>query len=140
MKSKEIIFLLLCWLLILFAGCSKQNKGDNNSNDLLTQYISDYTIKQENDDGTTEISITAPDFETIIKSVVIDKQESEISIENINNLVKKYPDCKKEYVVIVSDLSDKEEIEAVLNDRIAEELIKSAIINIEYKEEWSTEE
>ena len=43
-------------------------------------------------------------------------------------------------MVIVSDLSDNEEIEAVLNDRIAEELIKSAIINIEYKEEWSTEE
>ena len=128
MKKRKIIFLLLCNVLIMLTGCSKKNSNDNNSNDFLTQYTYDYTIKQENDDGTTEISVIAPDFETIIENMTIDILEDE------------NPDYKKEYAIIVSDLSDKEEVEAVLNNRIAEELIKSAIINIEYKEEWSTEE
>ena len=140
MKKRKIIFLLLCNVLIMLTGCSKKNSNDNNSNDFLTQYTYDYTIKQENDDGTTEISVIAPDFETIIENMTIDILEDEINIENIYNLVNEYPDYKKEYAIIVSDLSDKEEVEAVLNNRIAEELIKSAIINIEYKEEWSTEE
>lgn len=63
-----------------------------------------------------------------------------MSIGSINNLVNEYPDYKKEYVIIVSNLSDKEDIEAVLNDKMAEDLIKSAITNIVYEEEWSAEE
>lgn len=139
MKKKRNIFLLLCSVLIMLIGCSKKN-NDDNPNDFLMQYINDYKLKQENVDGTFEISVIIPDFEEIMRNLAIDKLQGEISIESINNLVNEYPDCKKEYVVIVSDISDKEEIEAILNKKIAEELIKSAIINNEYKEEWSIEE
>lgn len=141
MKRKRMILLILCTLLTLTIACSKNEEENDNSNNLILQYTSDYSIKHENEDGTMEIGVIAPDFETIINNVVKNKQENEITIENINNLINKYPDCKKEYVLIVSDLSNKEEIEAVLNDKIAEELIKSAITNIVYEEEeWSVEE
>ncbi len=138
MKKRKIFFVLLCSVLIMLIGCSKKNNDD--SNDFLTKYIDKYKIKQENDDGTTEISVIVPDFEKIIKNLAIDKLQSEMSIGSINNLVNEYPDYKKEYVIIVSNLSDKEDIEAVLNDKMAEDLIKSAITNIVYEEEWSAEE
>ena len=139
MKKRKMFFWLLCSVLIMLIGCSKKNNNDG-SNDFLSQYIDGYKIQQENDDGTTEISIIAPDFEKIVENLTVDKLQNEISIDNINNLVNEYPDCKKEYVIIVSDSSDKEEIEAVLNDEIAKQLIKLAIMNTEYQEEWSTEE
>lgn len=104
------------------------------------QYTSDYSIKHDNEDGTIEIGIIAPDFEKIINNAIKNNQEDEMNIENVNDLINEYPDYKKEYVIIVSDLSDKKEIEAILNDKIAEELIKSAITNIVYEEEWSAEE
>lgn len=138
MKKRKIFFVLLCSVLIILIGCSKKN--NDNSNDFLTKYTDKYKIKQENEDGTIEIGVIAPDFETIINNAVKNKQDNEINIENINNLINKYPDYEKEYVIIISDLSDKEEIKAVFNDKIAEELIKSAIINIVYEEEWSAEE
>lgn len=138
MKIKEILFLLLCWVLIMLTGCSEKN-NDDNSNDFLMQYTSDYTIRQENDDGTVEISVIAPDFKTIIEHMIDNRQEREISIENIEDIVNKFPDCKKEYILIVDELSG-EKIDEVFNSQVAEELIRMAIMNIDYEEEWSTEE
>ncbi len=140
MKIKKILFLLLCcWELLMFTGCSEKNNDDNNSNNFLTQYTSDYTIRQENDDGTVEISVIAPDFKTIIEHMIKNRQECEISIESIEDIANKYPDCKKEYILIVDELSS-EKIDEVFKSQIADELIKIAIMNIDYEEEWSTEE
>lgn len=140
MKKERKIFIVLCSVLIMLSGCSKNNKDDNDDfNNFFTQYVSDYTVVQENDDGTVEISVIAPDYKAIMEKASENNNEHEISMENINNLVNEYPDYKKEYIFTVKDLSN-ESIEEALNDKIVEDLIKSAIKNTEYEEKWSTEE
>lgn len=134
------MLLILCTLLTLTIACSNNDEESDKSNNLILKYASDYSIKHENEDGTIEIGVIAPDFETIINNAIKNNQEDEMNIENVYDLINEYPDYKKEYVIIVNDLSDKEAIEAILNDKIAEELIKSAITNIVYEEEWSAEE
>ncbi len=140
MKRKRMMLLILCTLLTLTIACSNNDEESDKSNNLILKYASDYSIKHENEDGTIEIGVIAPDFETIINNAIKNNQEDEMNIENVYDLINEYPDYKKEYVIIVNDLSDKEAIEAILNDKIAEELIKSAITNIVYEEEWSAEE
>ncbi len=135
-----MMLLILCTLLTLTIACSNNDEESDKSNNLILKYASDYSIKHENEDGTIEIGVIAPDFETIINNAIKNNQEDEMNIENVYDLINEYPDYKKEYVIIVNDLSDKEAIEAILNDKIAEELIKSAITNIVYEEEWSAEE
>lgn len=140
MKRKRMMLLILCTLLTLTIACSNNDEESDKSNNLILKYASDYSIKHENEDGTIEIGVIAPDFETIINNAIKNNQEDEMNIENVYDLINEYPDYKKEYVIIVNDLSDKEAIEAIINDKIAEELIKSAITNIVYEEEWSAEE
>lgn len=135
-----MMLLILCTLLTLTIACSNNDEESDKSNNLILKYASDYSIKHENEDGTIEIGVIAPDFETIINNAIKNNQEDEMNIENVYDLINEYPDYKKEYVIIVNDLSDKEAIEAIINDKIAEELIKSAITNIVYEEEWSAEE
>lgn len=137
MRKEIILFLFV--LLILLSGCSNKDKVDNSSSDYFTRYMSDYTIKQENNDGTIVISIIAPDYESIVKNVIKTEQGKELNIENINDVAKEYPDYIKEYIFVVDELSS-EKMEEAFKDKIVEELIKSAITNIEYEEGWSTEE
>lgn len=127
--------ILFCVFLLLFTGCSRINSEDDNVNRLIAEYVSEYTVKNENNDGTILIGVVAPDFEFIMEDVAEKDPVMRIDGENIDDIVEKYSEYKKEYVLVVNELSNEEIINA-LNDKIAEDLIHFAIINSKYEENW----
>lgn len=137
-KGKIISVLILCGILILFTGCLKEDKEDNGLDDFCKEYISEYSIIQENDDGTFVVSVMAPDMASIMENMSENSQEKDIDVDDLEDMIKDYPNYK-EYVFVVNELTNSE-IQDKFSDEIAKDLVISAIKNIEYNETWSAEE
>lgn len=128
-----IILLLSLGLIALYFEYSSWGKFDSEKlKAICTDYSSEYKVINENDDGTYEISIDAPDFALLI-CYISEENTDRFSARKLRRAIKVFPDCKKDYTFIVDNLNS-EEINEKFIDEIAYDLMKSAIQNSNYQE------
>lgn len=140
MKRKLLVLnLILITLLFIGTSCSKKDSKEKFLDDFYKQYATDYNIVEENKDGTFRISITAPDVKAIVEIMSKYNGEGDVNIDDLRDTIKEYPDCKKEYIFNVNELTN-DGIKVSFSNEIAKDLVISAIENIEYTETWGTEE
>ena len=138
-QMKKSILILLFLGMIELSACNSE-KEKNSSDDVKNfckQYASDYTLIK-NDDKTCVVSVEAPDFEKIV-GILLEDGEQELNVDLLEQIIDNNPDYTKEYVVNVEN-EDTLEIEEAFLEQVSYELMVSAIQNVEYEEDWGTEE
>lgn len=143
-----VVFLFFIWTL---SSCRMNSKEIEESKDVIetddnsilrnycANYASDYTIAENGEDATVLVSIEAPDFKAVIEQIIDEKVGSDITVQDLEEVVKSDPENVKKYVFTVNSL-DKGEIEKGFIDEVSKDLIVAAIVNTDFTEEWSTEE
>lgn len=114
-------------------------KSKETFDDLLNSYVSNYKMLEENDDGTTTIEITAPDFEEIIKILSKTDNIENVDSELLLKTIKDHPDCQKNYKIFV-EKNNIQEIEKKFLQQVSYELIVSAMERIDLNKGEGAEE
>ena len=86
---KKILYVMLCLLLVLSAGCAKSNETEQKSNE--AEPTSSETVQQSNEaetqfSGKVHVAIDVKDYGTI--TVELDGDNAPITVSNFINLVK----------------------------------------------------
>lgn len=136
------ILIILC--LIFLAACQKNQDKEIESQDksirkFCAQYATDYEIleKKETTGDKFKISINAPDFNYIIKT--LSNKNQKITLKNLKEIIEKHPDQQKKYI-FYSSTSKSKDIENAFMEEISYDLATDAIKNVKYSDKWSTEE
>lgn len=134
------VVLLLSGCLMVFSSCKKaENKMEKGTvKKFYKQYASEYQIVQRNKQRGAQVSVSAPDFKFILRSLK-KHDKKKISIKEIEEQVQKYPKNKKNYSFWVKK-EKKEIIEKEFLEEISKDLILDSIKSIKFTEKWSTEE
>lgn len=134
-------FVLIGLSLVMLSSCGIFNKEDGR--DAMKRYCENYTSKYEiieqGQDGAVMVTISAPDFKSIVSLIIEENNNQDISVNDIERAVEEHPECKKEYIFWAED-EESDEIKKEFLEKVSEELMIEAIKNVEYKEEWSVEE
>jgi len=135
-KIKFLITLLSCTVFV-FTACSEKNNDEKFLEEFKKEYVLDYSIKPQNEDGTYTVSFMAPDVERVVE--IMAEENMEKNIENMNEIIDEEDLGQKEYMLVVEGATYNE-IEDAFYSAIAKELMISAFKSTEYREEWSAEE
>ena len=101
--------------------------------EICISYAEDYEVLTENQDGTKEIKVSAPDFAGITEVLCEEKQVKQINADVLQNAIQEYPELKKDYVFTAP--SGKDQIIEAFLDRVAYELMLSAMEQVEIHQE-----
>lgn len=101
---------------------------------MLQNYVEDYNVVEQLEDGNTIITVQAPDFSQIILKMSNEVDYQNISVTDLINAVKENPKLVKEYTISVKNL-DEENVEKAFSSQIAYELLIQAIEQSEEGEE-----
>ena len=93
---------------------------------MLQDYVKDYKIEEQLDDGSAIIKLKAPDFCGIIIRMSDDIDYQDISLKDLANAVNNNPELVKDYIISVEKINE-ESIEKAFLSQISYELIIHAI-------------
>lgn len=127
-----MLFLLICVCIIAFF--LHQKRQNMTVNEMLQNYVEDYNVVEQLEDGNTIITVRAPDFSQIILKMSNEVDYQSISLTDLINAVKENPELVKEYIISVENL-DEENVEKAFSSQIAYELLIQAIEQSEEGEE-----
>lgn len=144
MKAIVRIILLFVISTIALSACGRVNKEEKKKTDkelknYCANYSSEYEVLESGENGASQIRIDAPDFRMIIKNLLDEKGGQDITVNDIEEAVKKHPEYAKKYV-FWTDAENEDEIEKRFLEEVSKDLIIEAIENTEIREEWSAEE
>lgn len=106
-----------------------QDQKDITIYELLIGYVKDYNVVGQQEDGKTELIVTAPDFIYIFSNMDENFNSKNISLKDINNEIRKKSTPMKDYTLFVKKI-DEESIIKSLSSQISYELSLYSIENI----------
>lgn len=139
-KNKFVVLILLELCLIILSSCSEQYKSDDNDEvkKYCEKYALEYKIIEKKEDDVM-VSINAPDFKKIMDVLMEEKHNEDITANDIEKAVERYPDYKKDYIFWTDD-KENNKIKKEFLEKVSEELMVEAIKNVKYEETWGIEE
>lgn len=125
----KFVFACLAGIVVIVLGIFflYNSKQDMTIDELLQDYIEDYKINEQTEDGTQTISIKAPDFVQILSQNMNEFDYETISVTELANLVEDNSDLVKEYTIEVENL-DEEHIKEALLSQISYDLLVESIL------------
>lgn len=144
MRTTMRIMLLFVISSIALSACGIVNREEKKETDeelksFCANYSSEYEVLEGGENGASQISIDAPDFRRIIRSILDEEGVQDISVNDIEEAAKKHPEYTKKYVFL-TDAENEDEIEKRFLEEVSKDLIIEAIENTEIREKWSEEE
>lgn len=103
-----------------------QKEQEITLSEMLQDYVKDYKIEEQLDDGSAIIKLKAPDFCGIIIRMSDDIDYQDISLKDLANAVNNNPELVKDYIISVEKINE-ESIEKAFLSQISYELIIHAI-------------
>lgn len=140
-KLKAIMMLYMVSCLFVLSSCSATREQDSEEGikQYCEQYVSQYEVLENGNDDTIMVSITAPDFGVIVKKIVSESDNKEVTIGSIKKKIEENPECIKKYSFSVNRENNDEIKDAFLRE-LSKDLIVDAIKNSKYNEDWSVDE
>lgn len=132
MKRKIIAVLLVVLSFTLLTACGK--KDDDAIRNYCIEFASKYEVIKSNDDGSIQVSIKAPDFSRVMNAMAEESPNKEITLKRIKKTVKEHSDYEKTYELEV-DSEDDELIENAFINKITDEMLITAITNVDLETE-----
>lgn len=106
-----------------------ENLGVNRESDiarLFGDFANEYQVVSENEDGTYTLKILAPDFTNILKQEIETNPTLTLNLENLELLIEKYPDLKKNYEFTAAS-KKQDDIQKAFLQHISYDLMVAAI-------------
>lgn len=139
LNSIQKVFVIFATILTVFAGIAvglsffDKNKSDSAEiKSIISDYSTEYEVINQNNDGTYEVKIVAPDFAVLVEAT-LDKAEETIAAETLQDAIRDYPGTIKTYIFTVNSLSN-DEIRAQFMDDVTYDIMIVAIQNSDYEE------
>ena len=128
-KRKKIIIVFIIFIIGIGSVIGIfiwQNQKEVTIDEILHEYVKDYSVISQQENGETEIVVEAPDFTDILSDMTDDFDYEKISIKDINNEIKKKTTTMKDYTLSVKKLDEETIIES-LSSQISYELLMQSI-------------
>ena len=136
-KRKKIIIVFIIFIIGIGSVIGIfiwQNQKEVTIDEILHEYVKDYSVISQQENGETEIVVEAPDFTDILSDMtddfdyekIDDFDYEKISIKDINNEIKKKTTTMKDYTLSVKKLDEETIIES-LSSQISYELLMQSI-------------
>lgn len=132
MRFKQMAIVVL--VVVCLSGCTAKSSAEENVqlDEMLQKYSSEYVAAQENDEGGYEVTVVAPDF-TVIAKTVIEDGAPEITVELLEEVIQNADVENKIYHFTVDELTD-DSVRSAFNNQVAYDLLIAAIESVDYKE------
>lgn len=125
MKKKIIIGVVAVFIVIAtFTTVILINQDTISINDICWEHVTNMNV-MELEDGTVKVTLTAPDFVSLVK-LLYNENNDTVTSKNIAKAVKNNPECAKEYVFIAASSLDAD-IKSALMEQISYELTASTL-------------
>ena len=128
-KRKKIIIVFIIFIIGIGSVIGIfiwQNQKEVTIDEILHEYVKDYSVISQQENGETEIVVEAPDFTDILSNMTDDFDYEKISIKDINNEIKKKTTTMKDYTLSVKKIDEETIIES-LSSQISYELLMQSI-------------
>lgn len=125
MKKNVIIGVVAVFIVIAtFTTVILINQDTISINDICWEHVTNMNV-MELEDGTVKVTLTAPDFVSLVK--LLDSENNDtVTSKNIAKAVKNNPECTKEYVFTAAS-SLEDDIKSALMEQISYELAASTL-------------
>lgn len=134
------VVLFVCLVVMVILLVNRQNVNNEKLEyEVIQQYClqfaKDYVVVSTTEDNKSLISVTAPDFSSIV--VKLSEEGKQITEKELKRIVSENASETKEYTFSVDNTEDREEVEHVFLEQISYELMLDAVRNTEYVESGS---
>lgn len=133
MKKIKILLALISLVLLMTICCSckKENKAEE-MRDFYESYATEYNVVSE-ENNETVVSVNAPDFGKVILEWSKESNSKELTLEELEKAVEKYPEYQKDYQFTVETLSE-ENIKETFIDQVVYDMMKTSLAEITIEE------
>ena len=125
--KKYIIVLVACIFMSLFMLSSCGN--DESMDEYFWKNVSEYSTTK-NEDGSVDVTLTAPAYADIILSIAQDTGTSDISVKQLKEIIKNKDYSEKQYAFSATS-ENEADIQVAFNDQVAYDLVINAISETE---------
>lgn len=125
--KKYIIVLVACIFMSSFMLSSCGN--DESMDEYFWKNVSEYSTTK-NEDGSVDVTLTAPAYADIILSIAQDTGTSDISVKQLKEIIKNKDYSEKQYAFSATS-ENEADIQVAFNDQVAYDLVINAISETE---------
>lgn len=146
-KGKVLLPLLVCFFIIavIYVYASKADafakllRRDVQTEtpevvEIFRKYTDAYVLYGQNENGTYQVSVTAPDLQAFVETYTYEDFERLMNSQKLSEAIENYPNFK-EYMLTVDSL-DRDKIEEEMRQHLEEDLLIMAISRTEMPENW----
>ncbi|MEE1057589.1 MAG: hypothetical protein UH239_10140 [Acutalibacteraceae bacterium] len=117
--------------MTICCSCKKENKAEE-MRDFYESYATEYNVVSE-ENNETVVSVNAPDFGKVILEWSKESNSKELTLEELEKAVEKYPEYQKDYQFTVETLSE-ENIKETFIDQVVYDMMKTSLAEITIEE------
>lgn len=139
LKAMMIVYMVSCVFILSSCSATREQDSEDGIKQYCEQYVSQYEVLENGDNDTIIVSVTAPDFGGIVKKIVSESDNKEVTFGSIKKKIEENPKCIKKYSFSVNRVNNDEIKDAFFRE-LSKDLIICAIKNSNNNEDWSVDE